>query len=77
MERRLAAILVADAVDYSRLMGEDEAGTYARYKAVRNEFIEPLVADHRGRIVKSLGDGFLVEFHSVVDAVECAVAGQQ
>ena len=77
MERRLAAILVADAVDYSRLMGEDEAGTYARYKAVRNEFIEPLVADHRGRIVKSLGDGFLVEFHSVVDAVECAVAWQQ
>lgn len=76
MERRLAAILVADAVGYSRLMSEDEEGTHARFKALRDDVIGPLITGHRGRIVKFLGDGFLAEFHSVVDAVECAVAWQ-
>ena len=76
MERRLAAILAADVVGYSRLMGEDEAGTISALKTLRKEFIEPLIAAHRGRIVKLMGDGFLVEFRSVVDAVECAIGWQ-
>jgi TolB-like protein/class 3 adenylate cyclase/tetratricopeptide (TPR) repeat protein len=77
VERKLAAILAADVVGYSRLMGEDEAGTHARLKALRKECIEPLIAEHRGRVVKLTGDGALVEFASAVDAVECAVAIQQ
>ena len=77
VERRLAAILAADVVGYSRLMGEDEAGTLARLNAVRKELIEPLLAEHRGRVVKLMGDGLLCEFASVVDAVACAVAIQQ
>jgi adenylate cyclase len=77
VERRLAAILAADVVGYSRLMGKDEAGTLARLKAHRKELIEPLVAEHCGRIVKLTGDGVLCEFASVVDAVACAVAIQQ
>ncbi len=77
MERRLAAILAADVVGYSRLIGRDEAGTLAALKALRRELIEPLVASHRGRIVKQLGDGFLVEFASVVDAVSAALAWQR
>ncbi len=72
MERRLAAILVADVVGYSRLMEADEAGTLARLKALRGELIEPKLAAHRGRIVKLMGDGLLVEFASVVAAVLCA-----
>ncbi|MFQ5954958.1 MAG: adenylate/guanylate cyclase domain-containing protein [Kiloniellales bacterium] len=72
-ERRLAAILSADVVGYSRLMGADEAGTVASLKAHRTEFIDPKIAEHHGRIVKLMGDGALVEFASVVDAVECAV----
>lgn len=76
VERRLAAILAADVVGYSRLVGADEAGTIARLKALRMELIEPLVAEHRGRVVKLVGDGALVEFASAVDAVECAVALQ-
>ncbi len=76
MERRLAAILAADVVGYSRLMGEDEVGTLARWTTVREEFLQPLIAEHRGRIVKLLGDGLLVEFASVVDAVQCACAWQ-
>jgi TolB-like protein/class 3 adenylate cyclase/cytochrome c-type biogenesis protein CcmH/NrfG len=76
-ERRLAAILAADVVGYSRLMGADEAGTHARLRAPRKDFIEPKVAEHRGRIVKLTGDGALVEFASVVDAVQCAVVTQQ
>ena len=76
VERRLAAILAADVVGYSRLMGEDEAGTLATLKAVRTEVIEPLIAAHRGRVVKLMGDGLLAEFQSAVDAVECAVAWQ-
>jgi TolB-like protein/class 3 adenylate cyclase/Tfp pilus assembly protein PilF len=76
LERRLAAILAADVVGYSRLVGADEAGTIARLKALRKEFIEPLIGEYRGRMVKLAGDGALVEFASAVDAVECAVAIQ-
>ena len=75
-ERKLAAILAADVVGYSRLVGADEAGTIARLRALRKEFIEPLIAEYRGRVVKLVGDGALVEFASAVDAVECAVAIQ-
>jgi adenylate cyclase len=77
VERRLAAILVADVVGYSRLMGEDEAATLSRLKAAREEVLQPLIAEHRGRVVKLMGDGLLVEFASVVDAVECAHAWQE
>jgi adenylate cyclase len=77
MERRLAAILVADVVGYSRLMGEDEAETLATLKAHRKELIDPTVAKHNGRIVKLMGDGMLVEFASVVDALHCAVEIQR
>ena len=77
VERRLAAILAADVVGYSRLMEVDEAGTHARLKALRKEFIEPRVAEHHGRIVKLTGDGALVEFPSVVEAVLCAVDVQR
>ncbi len=77
VERRLAAILSADVVGYSRLMGEDEAGTLAQLKTHRAECVDPEIASHGGRIVKLMGDGTLVEFPSVVDAVECAVAVQQ
>src|SRR5262245_60343970 len=73
MARRLAAILAADVVGYSRLMAADEARTLAALKAHRKEFIEPKIAEHHGRIVKLMGDGALVEFGSVVDAVRCAV----
>jgi adenylate cyclase len=77
MERRLAAILAADVVGYSRLMGEDEAGTLTVLKALRKELFAPKVAEHHGRIVKLMGDGALVEFASVVDAVTCAIALQR
>jgi adenylate cyclase len=77
MERKLAAILAADVVGYSRLMGEDEAGTLTALKAHRAEFIDPMIAEHRGRIVKLMGDGVLIEFASVVDALTCAVAIQR
>src|SRR4051794_4739624 len=76
-ERRLAAILAADVVGYSALMERDEDRTLARLKAHRREFIEPLIAEYQGRIVKLMGDGALVEFASVVDAVRCAVLIQQ
>jgi adenylate cyclase len=75
-ERRLLAILAADVVGYSRLIGMDEAGTVARLKALRKAVIEPLLAERHGRIVKLMGDGALCEFPSVLDAVECAVAIQ-
>ncbi len=77
LERRLAAILEADLVGFSRLMAADEAGTHARIKMLHEGFIEPLVAEHRGRVVKTAGDGFLCEFASVVDAVGCALAWQE
>ena len=72
-ERRLAAILAADVAGYSRLMGADEEGTLAQLKAHRKELIDPKIAEYRGRIVKTTGDGLLIEFASVVDAVRCAV----
>src|SRR5262245_33907248 len=77
VERRLAAILAADAAGYSRLMGTDEEGTLERLKAHRRELIDPKIREHRGRIVKTTGDGLLVEFPSVVDAVRCAVEIQR
>jgi adenylate cyclase len=73
VERRLAAILAADVVGYSRLMGQDEPGTLARLKAHRRELIDPEIAEHKGRVVKTTGDGILIEFPSVVEAVACAV----
>jgi adenylate cyclase len=76
IQRRLAAILAADVAGYSRLMGADELGTLEALKAYRREVIDPAIADHRGRIVKTTGDGMLVEFASAVDAVECAMAVQ-
>jgi len=73
MQRRLAAILAADVVGYSRLMGSDEMATLTSLKSHRRELIDPAVTEHRGRIVKTTGDGMLVEFASVVDAVGFAV----
>jgi TolB-like protein/class 3 adenylate cyclase len=75
-ERRLAAILAADVVGYSRLVGKDEAGTLAAIRKLRSEVIDPLLAKYKGRLVKLMGDGAIVEFGSVVDAVSCAVALQ-
>jgi class 3 adenylate cyclase len=77
VDRRLAAILAADVVGYSRLMAADEEGTLARLRALRAERIDPTVAKHHGRIVKLMGDGALIEFASVVDAVRCAVDVQR
>ena len=77
MERRLAAIVAADVAGYSRLMGMDEEGTLAQLKEHREALIDPKIEEHRGRIVKTTGDGMLVEFASVVDAVRCAVEVQR
>jgi adenylate cyclase len=77
VERRLTAILAADVAGYSRLMGAEEEETLARLKAHRRELVDPKIAEHRGRIVKTTGDGLLVEFASVVDAVRCAVEIQR
>ena len=77
MQRRLAAILAADVVGYSRLMGADEMGTLTSLKSHRRELVDSAIAEHRGRIVKTTGDGMLVEFASVVDAVSCAVHVQR
>ncbi len=73
MQRRLAAILAADVVGYSRLMGADEAGTLARLKSLRKDLVQPKIAARQGRIVKVMGDGLLAEFPSIVEAVQCAV----
>src|SRR3954468_6296792 len=73
VDRRLAAIFAGDIAGYSRLMGADEEGTLRQLKAHRKELVDPKIAEHRGRIVKTTGDGMLVEFVSVVDAVRCAV----
>ena len=75
--RRLAAILAADVVGYSRPMGADEEGTLERLKALRCELLDPKIAEHRGRIVKTTGDGLLIEFPSVVEAVAWAVTVQR
>ncbi len=77
VERRLAAILAADVAGYSRLMGADEEGTLAQLKSVRKALVDPTIATHRGRIVKTTGDGMLVEFASAVDAVRNAVEIQR
>src|SRR3954454_10305817 len=77
VERRLAAILAADVAGYSRLMGVDEEGTLERLKAIRRELGDPKIAEYRGRIVKTTGDGLLVEFASVIDAVRCAAEVQR
>jgi adenylate cyclase len=77
VERRLAAILAADVAGYSRLMGEDEEGTHSALTSLRRELSDPKIGEHRGRIVKTNGDGLLVEFPSVVDAVRCAVELQR
>ena len=76
-ERRLAAVLAADMVGYSRLMEADETGTLARLKTHRIELIDPAIAKNRGRIIKTTGDGMLLEFHSVADAVLCAAEIQR
>ena len=77
VERRLTAILATDVAGYSRLMGADEEGTLAQLKAHRRILVDPKITEHRGRIVKTTGDGMLVEFASVVDAVRCAVEVQR
>ena len=77
VERRLAAILAADVAGYSRLMEADEEGTLSALRAIRRELGDPKIAEHRGRIVKTTGDGLLAEFASVVDAVRCAVEVQR
>jgi adenylate cyclase len=77
MERHLAAVLIADVVGYSRLSQTDEEGTRARFQTDLKEIFEPTIAEHHGRLVKTMGDGILVEFHSVVDALRCAVEVQQ
>jgi len=74
--RRLAAILAADVAGYSRLIGADESGTLQALKAIRAELIDPKIATHNGRLVKTTGDGLLVEFGSVVDALRCATEMQ-
>ncbi len=75
--RRLAAILSADVAGYSRLMGVDEVGTLEALKACRAEIVDPAIAEHNGRMVKTTGEGMLVEFASAVDAVSCAVTFQR
>jgi TolB-like protein/class 3 adenylate cyclase/Tfp pilus assembly protein PilF len=77
VERRLAAVLAADVAGYSRLMGGDEEGTLAELKAIRKNLVDPAISEHRGRIVKTTGDGMLVEFASAVDAARCAVVVQR
>ncbi len=77
IQRRLAAILAADVVGYSRMMSEDEAGTLARLKALRRELFEPKTKKYHGRIFKTTGDGALVEFKSAVDAINSAVEIQR
>ena len=76
-ERRLAAILAADVVGYSRLVEADEAATLAAVKGHLSELIEPAIAEHHGRLVKTMGDGVLAEFASVLDAVRCALTIQR
>src|ERR1700684_2024369 len=77
VDRRLAAVLAADVAGYSRLMGLNEEGTLARLKAIRKAVVDPTITAHRGRIVKTTGDGLLVEFASAVDAARCAVEVQR
>src|SRR5271170_2700851 len=76
-ERRLIAVFASDVVGYSRLMGADEEGTLTRLNAHRREFLEPKIAEYRGRVVKRTGDGILIEFPSAVDATRCAAEIQR
>src|SRR5260370_36841282 len=76
VEHRFAVILCADVVGYSRLMGIDEEGTLAALRAVRQDLVDPKIAEHRGRIVRTMGDGLLVEFDSVIGGVRWAIADQ-
>ena len=73
MERHLAAVLIADVVGYSHISEIDEEGTRARFQTDFQQIFEPRIAEHHGRVVKTIGDGILAEFHSVVDALRCAV----
>jgi class 3 adenylate cyclase len=75
--RRPTAILAADVAGYSRLMGADEEGTHERLNGHLRELVNPKIAEHRGRVVKNTGDGFLAEFASVIDAIRCAVEAQR
>ena len=77
VERKLMAIVPADVAGYSRLMGADEEGTLTRLKAYRHSLVDPTIAEHRGRIIKTTGDGLLAEFPSAVDAVRCAIEVQR
>ncbi len=77
MDRRLAAILAADVVGYSRLIRADEEGTLASLKAILKELVDPKIAEHQGRVVKLMGDGMLAEFGSVIGAVQMAAEAQQ
>ena len=77
VERKLVSVVVADVVGYSRLMELDEEGTHARLTAFRRDLLKPKVSDHHGRIIKNTGDGALIEFASVIDAVRCAVEIQR
>jgi adenylate cyclase len=77
VERRLTAVVAADVAGYSRLMGRDEEGTLAQLKSIRKALVDPAIAEHRGRIVKTTGDGMLVEFASTVDAARCAIEVQR
>src|SRR6266481_3717590 len=76
-ERRLTAIFAGDIAGYSRLMGADEEGTLARINDLRHNFLDPKIAEHRGRVVKRTGDGILIEFASAVDAARCALEMQR
>src|SRR5271166_4198989 len=77
VEHRFAVILCADVVGYSRLMGLDEEGTLAALRTIRRDLVDPKIAEHRGHIVRTMGDRLLVEFNSIVDAVRCAIAIQR
>jgi adenylate cyclase len=77
VERRLTAVLAADVAGYSRLMGHDEEGTLAKLKSFRKALVDPAIAEHRGHIVKTAGDGMLAEFASAVDAARCAIEVQR
>src|SRR5205823_3083840 len=77
VERRLAAILAADVAGYSRLIGQDEEGTLSALRELRRELVEPCVAEHNGRVVKTTGDGLLIEFASTIDALRCASVVQR
>jgi adenylate cyclase len=77
VEHRFTVIMCADVIGYSRLMGIDDEGTLAALNAIRRDLVDPTIAVHRGRVVRAMGDGLLVEFNSVVDAVSCAVKVQE